>query len=339
MNLSIESTPREDASNTGIKTVEDILDQATGFWRSAVLRTALELRLADHLAAGLETPAAIAEAEGADTHSVEILMDALCGQGFLNKIDGRYRVTPLVETVFPILSRFAGFLFNEETWMTWGRLTDVVRSGNRHAAAPDYWELYAQATREIAQLQGMATAELVGIRPGAGTRILDIGCGSGGAGYAFALIDPTATITGLDTKEVLSVAADNAKELGITDRVTLRATNILRTSSIGQNEFGLAIVANVLQLLDPDENLNLLRRARTALVPSGQILINEIVADDERCLAEYPLLFAVEMLLRTRAGTSYTFDEISDWLQQAGFEHVQQHSLVGYTTAVTAISP
>lgn len=49
-------------SDHGLKTIEEVLDQVTGFWRSAIIWAARDLSAADHILAGRDTPQAIAEA-------------------------------------------------------------------------------------------------------------------------------------------------------------------------------------------------------------------------------------------------------------------------------------
>jgi hypothetical protein len=45
--------------------------------------------------------------------------------------------------------------------------------------------------------------------------------------------------------------------------------------------------------------------------------------NDERTGPVTPLIFAVNMLLHTAAGDTFTFAEIADWLREAGFANAR----------------
>lgn len=320
----------------GIKSVEGVLEQLTGLWRTAIVRAAVELHVAEHVSAGIDTAAAVAAAEGAAPRSVGVLMDALAALGFLEKSGDRYTLEPLVQVLLPSMASFGPVYLNDATWTMWGELSQTVRTGEPVSTDDEYWVGFARASRELAHLQGMTAREFAGLEDGSGAQILDLGCGSGGMGFAFTIADPTVVVTGVDTRDVLTVASDYAEELHIGDRVVLRELDIVAAPSFGEREFGLVLVSNLLHLLDEGGSRELLRKVHRALVTGGRVLITEIVPDDERRSAQYALMFAVEMLLRTPAGNCYTFEEIGRWLAEAGFGPAARHPMLGHTTAITA---
>lgn len=329
-------------SEHGVKTVEQILDQVTGFWRSAILWAAFDLNLAEHLIAGRDTAAAIAAAEGADERVVRILLNALCGMGFADQVDGRYKLEPVAEAVLPnrpgAMGASAPIWFNEHAWAAWARLPEVARSGkpvDPLEVDHPFWDIFARASFGVAQLQGMMAADMLGAASGPGLRVLDVGCGSGGVGYAFALANPGTTVTGLDGESVLEVAGENASTLGLSGRVTHKVTNVLEAPSFGEGRFDLAIVSHILHHCDEAAAHALLGKVSRALTGGGRILINEFVPDEERRRATFPLMFAVLMALGS-PGDTYTLSELSAWLGAAGFEKVEHRPTIGYASAITA---
>jgi hypothetical protein len=58
------------------------------------------------------------------------------------------------------------------------------------------------------------------------------------------------------------------------------------------------------------------------LKDDGRLLIAEIIPDDERREALFPLLFAVNMLAMTTDGDTYTMSEYRQWLRDAGFKEI-----------------
>ena len=76
---------------------------------------------------------------------------------------------------------------------------------------------------------------------------------------------------------------------------------------------------------------------RLALV--GTIAIAEFVPNDERTGPPSALIFAVNMLVNTTEGGTYTFAEISKWLREAGFKNPRQLSAGGPSPLILATKP
>ena len=68
-----------------------------------------------------------------------------------------------------------------------------------------------------------------------------------------------------------------------------------------------------------DENLALFRNVWAALVPGGRVVIRDHVMSEDRTAPRAGALFAINMLVATDAGGTYTFREIAAGLAAAGF--------------------
>ena len=60
----------------------------------------------------------------------------------------------------------------------------------------------------------------------------------------------------------------------------------------------------------------------SALKPGGTLVVNDYVVDDDRSGPPFPLLFASEMLLKSKQGGTWRRADYHDWLAKAGFEDV-----------------
>lgn len=60
-----------------------------------------------------------------------------------------------------------------------------------------------------------------------------------------------------------------------------------------------------------------------ALVPGGRIVIRDHVMASDRTRPKDGAIFAVNMLVGTSGGNTYTYDEIEDGLTHAGFIRVR----------------
>ncbi|HEX5324133.1 MAG TPA: methyltransferase, partial [Capsulimonadaceae bacterium] len=82
-----------------------------------------------------------------------------------------------------------------------------------------------------------------------------------------------------------------------------------------------------------------LKKVYAALAPGGTIAIAEMVPNDERTGPPFPLIFAVNMLVNTEKGDTYTFGELSQWLREAGFTDCRTLDAPGPSPLILATKP
>lgn len=80
----------------------------------------------------------------------------------------------------------------------------------------------------------------------------------------------------------------------------------------------------------------MLGKAFDALGPSGRLVIQDFILNTEKTGPRTGALFALNMLVGTRAGGSYSGEEYSEWLRKVGFEAVERIHLPGPTDLVVA---
>ncbi|MHC4227106.1 MAG: methyltransferase, partial [Planctomycetota bacterium] len=71
-----------------------------------------------------------------------------------------------------------------------------------------------------------------------------------------------------------------------------------------------------------EQNRALFTRIHKALNDSGAVVIRDVVMDPSHTSPEGGALFAVNMLVATEGGGTFTFDEYSEDLHEAGFGEV-----------------
>jgi len=82
-------------------------------------------------------------------------------------------------------------------------------------------------------------------------------------------------------------------------------------------------------MLSPAENCNLLGRCHAALASGGRIVIQDFILEPDKAAPRWGALFALNMLVGTRAGSSYSEPEYAGWLKSAGFRGIQRVRLPG----------
>lgn len=306
-----------------------LMETAWSFTRTQVLETAIELDLFTQIDNGAHTPDLLSRAAGADMRALRILLNALAGLKILDKAEGRFGLT---EPAKLYLSRnspsyVGNFLLHVQQIMpAWAHLTEVVRTGK------PYQEVESSANRGeffSKLVPGLFSMNWAGAQAAAqavagerrGLRVLDIGAGSGVWGIAFAKQDPQARVTIADFPTVIDVARKFVAEHGMTERFDYLSGNF-RETDFGKGKYDIAILGHICHSEGERNTRTLFQRIKQALKPDGQLVIAEFLADEERREAAFPLLFAVNMLVNTEEGDTFTPSEIKTWLQEAGFSAV-----------------
>ncbi len=304
-----------------------------GYQESRILLSALELDLFSAVGAGAP-PAAVAARCGTDRRATEMLLNALVALGYLERAGDRYRNTALTARHFTADSpddARAALRHNLSLWNTWSTLTEVVRTGHPAprrdmAEREDDWTVpFIAAMHRNATVRAPQVVEAVGAADVA--RMLDVGGGSGAYAIAFAQANPKLRAVVLDLPTVLPITESHIAEAGLSGRVTTQAGD-LRSGDLG-SDYDLVFLSAICHMLGPDDNRDLLARSARALRPHGRVVVQDFILDPERTGPPHAALFAINMLVGTEEGSTYTEADYAAWLEGAGLAEVRRIRLSG----------
>ncbi|MEI7590511.1 MAG: methyltransferase, partial [Deltaproteobacteria bacterium] len=311
-----------------IRDGEQLLEMMRAYQIPCLLAAAVDLDLFEKLAPAPRTAAHIAAAAGCDLRAVTILLDALAAVGVLMKQDEQYSIPPELapflcegfsQSVVAMLHHQANCLRN------WSQLPWTVQSGNPEYPGPSIRGEDADKVSFIEAMhvvsRGVADGLVQEIHPGGVRCVLDLGGASGSWTTAWLKAEPQSRAIIFDLPHVIPLARDCFATSSLVDRVELCAGNYY-TDDLPKGA-DLAWVSAIIHQNSPDQNRALYRRIAAALEPNGWIYIRDIVMEPSRTAPVAGALFAVNMLSATEAGNSYSFTEIQEDLQLAGFKHVE----------------
>jgi (2Fe-2S) ferredoxin/SAM-dependent methyltransferase len=312
---------------------DDFVRLVRGFQESRVVLTGLELDVFTAVGKGAKAET-VARAREADPRGMTILLNALAALGLLAKKDGVFENTSLAARFLAAGSTDDArdaLKHNLSLWQRWSTLTAAVRAG--HAVLPenvrergDAWTIpFIAAMHRNAAMRAPLVVEAVGASEV--ERMLDIGGGSGAYSIAFARANPALEAEVFDLPSVVPIADRHVKEAGLEARIRTR-TGDLRSDSFGTG-YDLVLVSAICHMLGPEGNRDLFARARKALVPGGRVVVQDFVVDDSGTAPTHAALFAVNMLVGTEAGSTYSEAEYRSWLEGAGFAAVHLVELPG----------
>jgi ubiquinone/menaquinone biosynthesis C-methylase UbiE len=314
---------------------------------SCVLGAAVQLDVFSHIAAGSSTAAEVARAAGATERGTRMLLDALTGFELLTKQDDHYTLAPLAaEFLVRDRPNYMGAVLENNFLMdSWSHLADIVRTGNaahRVERQQEAEQFFPRLVRSL-HVMNREPARRLAAALGAGTasqglEVLDVACGSGVWGIAIAEADSRSRVTANDFPVVLETTREYLRRHDVERQFDFLPGD-LKGTDLGESRFDLALLGNVLHSEGEASSRDLLRRLARALKPVGRVAIIDMVPNDERTGPPFPLLFAINMLVHTTEGDTFTLAEYMEWLREAGFNKVETVEIGGASPAIVATRP
>ncbi len=302
---------------------ERLLSTVRGFMEARILLTGAELGVFGCLAGAPLTAEEAAAEVGAEPRPLAVVLDALTAMGLLRKEEGRYSCPPEIarllsadspETVAPVIRH------HDRLWYRWSRLTEIVRGPH---PAPEESEAAREAFIGAMQVFAGSTAErnVAAMGAGGAKRLLDVGGASGVYVEAFLKASPETTATLFDRPEVARMARTHLSEVGLLGRVTLVGGDFMVDPLPGGHD--LALLSAIIHQCGPEECVALYRNVYSALVPGGRLVIRDQVMSPDHTSPRSGAIFAINMMVGTQGGRTYSFAEIESGLTEAGFRRVR----------------
>jgi precorrin-6B methylase 2 len=271
---------------------------------------------------------------------MELLLNALVGMKILGIRRGKARraTTLYYNTPFgkeTLLKGRGGFKtrpyylgdilnFHNNIWEGWNELEASIRRGKpirqheMYLEDPAITRAFIHAMHNTAMGHAESLAKVVPLK-GIKT-LLDIGAGSGAFSIYFCKANPGLRATLLDLPKTLEVTREFVASYGMEKRITLLPGDYNRSLPKGVDA---AFISHVIHSEGERENLSLMKRVYNCLNPGGRIMIQDFILKEDKANPPFGSAFALNMLLYTDKGRSYSFKEIKGWLEEAGFESIK----------------
>ena len=104
------------------------------------------------------------------------------------------------------------------------------------------------------------------------------------------------------------------------DRITFVPGNYYKDEL--PKDHDLALLSAIIHQNSPEQNIELYRKIYRALEPGGRLIIRDHIMSPDHTQPIGGALFAVNMLIVTPGGRTYSFEEIKASLESAGFTKV-----------------
>ncbi len=306
---------------------KDIMAEARQFMASRALLSAAELDLFTSLEDGPQTAKELSQAKGLDERATDRLLNSMVANGYLDKTRGRYGLNEQgarlsanhSRSVLPMIRHMI------HVWDNWSRLTETVIQGV-NTERESITELDKQKQRDFIEAMhtvGRDLAEEIAAFYGETScrRLLDVGGGSGVYTLAFLRQNPAMEGIIFDLPRVIPITEERVRQEEEGERITLFPGDFYQDElPMGCD---MALLSAIIHQNGPQQNLELYRKVHRALEPGGVLLIRDHIMDEPRTRPKSGVIFALNMLVNTESGDTYTFEEVRSGLEQAGFEQVR----------------
>ena len=309
-------------------TTDELIEKVRGFQGACVIAAAAELDVFTVFRGKPATADALAGRIRSDPRATAVLLDALVALDLLEKRGDTYHVPPEVAemlaedaptNVLPAVRHQANCL------RRWAELARVVKAGLPAERTPSIRGEAGDCEAFIGAMDNfnasMAPQVIQRLSSLRFQRLLDVGGASGTWTIAFLRAVPDATAVLFDLPQVIPLARQRLTRAGLIDRVTLVSGDFYTDPLPGGADF--AWLSAIVHQNSRPQNRDLYAKIHAALAAGGVLAIRDVVMDASHTQPAGGALFAVNMLVATKGGGTFTLDQFKQDLTSAGFSDVR----------------
>jgi len=313
------------------KSPADIMELANQFRASRVFLTAFELGIFSILGDRGKTSAETASTLKSDPRATDKLMNALTVIGIIEKKNGSFYNSPIAAK-FLIKGKpeyMGGLGHTVNLWDSWTNMTEAVIKGTApeirksvNDRGEDWLDSFIAAMHMRAKKQApviISQLDLNGV-----SKVLDVGGGPGTFSFAFIDAKEGLKATVFDLPNVVPLTHKYIEQDGYKGKVDTLVGDYLE-NDIGSG-YDLTFLSAVIHSNSPDDIKLLFSKCYESLNKNGQIVVLDYIMNDDRTKPEMGAMFALNMLVNTDGGDTYTETEVKTWLEEAGFSSIKKVS-------------
>jgi predicted O-methyltransferase YrrM len=305
-----------------------LLEISGSYWRSCTLHAGVKLGIFTVLGNDARTSDEVAQQIQADNRGVQTLLNALTAMNLLERKGSKVANTGLSTAFLSAKSpRYIGHIIMHHHHLvaSWSQLDQSVKSGapvrKRSSQSDEAWrESFLMGMFNMAMM--IAPQLVKGVDLSDRRRLLDLGGGPGTYAIHFCLNNPQLKATVYDLPTTRPFAQRTIEQFQLGDRIGFEAGNYLEDRVEGS--YDAVWLSHILHAEGPEDCRMLLQKAMSVLEPGGMIIVHDFILNDTLDGPPFPALFALNMLLGTPQGRTYSETQIGDMLAEAGAADIER---------------
>jgi 2-polyprenyl-3-methyl-5-hydroxy-6-metoxy-1,4-benzoquinol methylase len=218
----------------------------------------------------------------------------------------------------------AGLMHTVHLWETWSTMTAAVRAGTSVGRGPvndrgDEWRdafiaaMDYRGTRYAGEI--ISLLDLEGV-----TSVLDVGGGSGAFATAFVRAGNGIRATVFDLPNVIPLTKKYLEAGGLAGSIDTIAGDY-NVDGFGAG-YDIVFLSAIIHSNSFEQNCALIKKAADALNPGGRVVVSDFIVDEDRTGPSRAVFFALNMLVATEGGDTYTESEVRDMMGRAGLTDI-----------------
>ena len=307
------------------------MQKVNGYRQSRIILTAWEI---DIFTAIEKTDGSIESIQtniNSDTRATRMLLNVLASMGIIFKKNNNYFNTEFSKKYLVKYSPhyLSGLGHSNNLWEYWTGLTNSIKEGkpfvkNDINDRDENWlenfieSMHARAKKQAPETISMLNLTMV-------NSVLDVGGGSGAFSMAFIDAKPGLKTTVFDLNNVIPLTLKYIQKEGYIESINTKIGDYT-VNDLGTG-YDLVFLSAIIHSNSYDTNYDLVKKCFKCLNKGGQIVISDFIMNNDRLEPLYGAEFALNMLVATNEGDTYTEQEISDWLLGSGFENIKKLDL------------
>jgi hypothetical protein len=299
------------------------LRQLSSFMPARIVLTANHYRIFDRMGAEGQGAVSLSRELKTDRRATELLLNSLVAIGLLKKKNDRYSNAPLAARyLVKGKPRYQGDILEHYNtlWDNWSGLDTVLKTGKPSRKIHDH-ESFILGMHNIAALKEKDVIKGLDLREV--RQLLDLGGGPGT--YSMAFARKKIDVTLLDFPDTLRISKKLIREAGLEKRIRLLPGDF--TKDAWGSGYDMVFISQIFHSYTAEDCIRMLGKSRAALNPSGKVVVQEFYLDDSRTNPPTGAIFAINMLVNTPGGRTYTPKEMSVWMKKAGFARTEEKLL------------
>lgn len=308
-------------------TAQKILTLGRSYQAAAVLVAAADLDLFECLGRGRRTAAELSKQLLCNRRGLSVLLDALVALKLVEKSANLYCLPPGLRTLLTAAGKYSVLAMAQHQancLRRWAQLARVVKRGRPTQAGPSVRGEAGDLEAFIGAMHNVSApnaARVIQALRGLQFRhVLDLGGASGTWTLAFLRARRSCRATLFDLPQVVPLAERRLASTNLKGRIKLMAGDFMKDSLPSGCDF--AWVSAIVHQNSRAQNRALFKEIFQALQPGGHIAIRDILMDETHTQPVAGALFAVNMLVATEGGGTFTLAELREDLGSAGFTDV-----------------
>ncbi len=316
-----------------------------------LISAAIDLEVFPAIAAGTRDVSGIARATAASERGIRIVLDCMAALSLLQERAGTYELNDYARKYFlPSSEDYVGAVFAscDQLLRLWLSLPEAIRTGKPTVGIlteEERMKLNLDTVEALFRIHKRCAWKLAGVLEkkldvSGGNRkrlkILDLAAGSAVWSIPLALRAKNVAVTAIDYLPVLEVARRHTREFGIESQYRFIAADI-RKMTFEQPEYDWALLGHICHSEGPYWSQRLIQNCFRVLRKNGRLLIMEYFRDEKNNSDMIPLMLAVNALLGTSDGDTFSFSQYKKWLLEAGFSKPSRIRLGGRSRVISGV--